>query len=415
MRIGIIGMGYVGLPLAVAFAEAGDEVVGLDVDAAKVEGLNRGASHIEDVPDSALAALGGRLTATSDYAELAACDAAIICVPTPLSDSREPDLTYLIDSASALTEVLAPGQLVVLESTTYPGTTRERLQPILERSERTVGTDFHLAFSPERIDPGRTDYTVRTTPKLVGGITEACAERARDLYARICDQVVVLSSPETAELSKLLENIFRSVNIALVNELAQLCDRLEIDVWEVIDAAATKPFGFMRFEPGPGMGGHCLPVDPFYLAFKARQADFYPEFIELAGKVNQAQPAFCVERIERALNAAGKPVNGSRILILGASYKGGVGDIRESPALKIIGRLQDLGGEVSYSDPFVPELRGHGLASVDLEPAVADADLVAIVTVHPGIDYEAIVSKSALTIDFRGVTRGIDAENLLRL
>jgi UDP-N-acetyl-D-glucosamine dehydrogenase len=415
MRIGIIGMGYVGLPLAVAFAEAGDEVVGLDVDAAKVEGLNRGASHIEDVPDSALAALGGRLTATSDYAELAACDAAIICVPTPLSDSREPDLTYLIDSASALTEVLAPGQLVVLESTTYPGTTRERLQPILERSERTVGTDFHLAFSPERIDPGRTDYTVRTTPKLVGGITEACAERARDLYARICDRVVVLSSPETAELSKLLENIFRSVNIALVNELAQLCDRLEIDVWEVIDAAATKPFGFMRFEPGPGMGGHCLPVDPFYLAFKARQADFYPEFIELAGKVNQAQPAFCVERIERALNAAGKPVNGSRILILGASYKGGVGDIRESPALKIIGRLQDLGGEVSYSDPFVPELRGHGLASVDLEPAVADADLVAIVTVHPGIDYEAIVSKSALTIDFRGVTRGIDAENLLRL
>jgi UDP-N-acetyl-D-glucosamine dehydrogenase len=415
MRIGIIGMGYVGLPLAVAFAEAGDEVVGLDVDPAKVEGLNRGSSHVEDISDSVLTSLEGRLTATAEYADLGECDAVIICVPTPLSDSREPDLTYLIESGTALAQVLRSGQLVVLESTTYPGTTRERLLPILEGSGHSVGSDFHLAFSPERIDPGRTDYTVRTTPKLVGGLTEACTERARDLYARICDEVVVLSNPEAAELSKLLENIFRSVNIALVNELAQLCDRLEIDVWEVIDAAATKPFGFMRFEPGPGMGGHCLPVDPFYLAFKARQNDFYPEFIELAGKVNQAQPAFCVERIERALNQAGKPVNGSRILILGASYKGGVGDTRESPALKIIAKLQELGGEVAYHDPFVPELPRQGLTSVDLEQGVADADLVAIVTVHPDTDYEAIVAKAAQVVDFRGVTRGIDAENLIRL
>ena len=280
----------------------------------------------------------------------------MICVPTPLTGSREPDLTYLLDSATALSGVLQPEQLVVLESTTYPGTTRERLLPILEESGLSAGRDFHLAFSPERIDPGRTDYTVRTTPKLVGGITPACAERARELYALICDEVVVLSSPEAAELSKLLENIFRSVNIALVNELAQLCDRLGIDVWEVVDAAATKPFGFMRFEPGPGMGGHCLPVDPFYLAFKAREHDFYPEFIELAGKVNQTQPAFCVERIERALNDAGKPVKGSRILLLGVSYKAGVGDTRESPALKIVRLLRELGGEVSYHDPHVAEL-----------------------------------------------------------
>ena len=415
MQIGIVGLGYVGLPLAVAFAEAGNEVVGVDVDATKVEALNAGRSHIEDVPDEALAPLGDRLRASTAHADLIDCEAVIVCVPTPLTDSRAPDLAYLEEAAEELAQTLRSGQLVVLESTTYPGTTRERLLPILERSGLAVGTDFHLAFSPERIDPGRTDYTVKTTPKLVGGITDTCTRRARDLYELICDEVVVLSSPEAAELSKLLENIFRSVNIALVNELAQLCDRLGIDVWEVIDAASTKPFGFMRFEPGPGMGGHCLPVDPFYLAYRARQHDFYPEFIELAGKVNQAQPAYCVERIERALNEAGKPVNGSRILILGASYKGGVGDVRESPALKIIGRLQDLGGEVSYHDPFVPELPGHGLASVELDPALAAADLVAIVTAHPGIDYGDVAAKAALALDFRGVTQGIAAENLTRL
>jgi UDP-N-acetyl-D-glucosamine dehydrogenase len=415
MRIGIIGLGYVGLPLAVAFAESGCEVFGLDVDRAKVEALNAGRSYIEDVPDEALAPLAEKLRATDDYADLAGCDAVILCVPTPLSDSREPDLTYLLDAGRALAQVLRSGQLVVLESTTYPGTTRERLLPILEESGLTAGSDFHLAFSPERIDPGRTDYTVRTTPKLVGGVTEDSTERARRLYAEICDTVIVLSSPEAAELSKLLENIFRSVNIALVNELAQLCDRLEVDVWEVIEAASSKPFGFMRFDPGPGMGGHCLPVDPFYLAFRARQLDFYPEFIELAGKVNQAQPGFCVERIERALNGVRKPVNGSRILVLGVSYKGGVGDTRESPALKIIGRLQDLGAEVSYHDAFVPELPGHGLASVELDGALRDCDLAAIVTAHPGVDFEAVVAAAPLVVDFRGVTRGIEADNLVRL
>lgn len=415
MRIGIIGLGYVGLPLAVAFAEAGCEVTGLDVSTAKVEALNAGESYIEDVPSSALAPLGERLQATTDYADLAACDAVILCVPTPLTDSREPDLTYLVESATALAQVLRSGQLVVLESTTYPGTTRDRLLPILEDSGLTAGSDFHLAFSPERIDPGRTDYTVKTTPKLVGGVTEASTERARQLYSQICDTVVVLSSPEAAELSKLLENIFRSVNIALVNELAQLCDRLGIDVWEVIDAASTKPFGFMRFDPGPGMGGHCLPVDPFYLAFKARQFDFYPEFIELAGKINQAQPGFCVERIERALNGVRKPVNGSRILVLGVSYKSGVGDTRESPALKIISLLQALGADVSYHDSFVPELPKHGLTSVSLEEGLEGADLAAIVTSHPDVDYEAVVKTAPLVVDFRGVTRGIDADNLVRL
>jgi UDP-N-acetyl-D-glucosamine dehydrogenase len=415
MKIGIVGLGYVGLPLAVAFAEAGHEVVGLDSDRRKIEGVNAGHSHIEDIADATLAGLGESLRASGDHADLAGCDAVVICVPTPLTGSREPDLTHLLDSATGLSQVLRPGQLVVLESTTYPGTTRERLQPILEESGLAAGRDFHLAFSPERIDPGRTDYTVRTTPKLVGGLTPACARRAHDLYSSICDEVVMLSSPEVAELSKLLENIFRSVNIALVNELAQLCDRLEIDVWEVIDAASTKPFGFMRFEPGPGMGGHCLPVDPFYLAFKAREHDFYPEFIELAGKVNQTQPTYCVERIERALNAAEKPVNGSRILILGVSYKAGVGDIRESPALKIAQRLIDLGGDVSYYDPYVPALPQLGLTCVDLDEALTSVDLAAIVTAHPDLDYQAVVAAVPLVADFRGVTRGIAASNLVRL
>jgi len=415
MKIGIVGLGYVGLPLALAFAEAGHEVVGLDTDPRKVEGLNAGRSHIEDVPDAALAPLGERLRATGNQADLASCEAIVICVPTPLTGSREPDLTYLLDSATALSGVLQPEQLVVLESTTYPGTTRERLLPILEESGMKAGTDFHLAFSPERIDPGRTDFTVKTTPKLVGGFTAACAERARELYSLICDEVIVLSSPEAAELSKLLENIFRSVNIALVNELAQLCDRLEIDVWEVVDAAATKPFGFMRFEPGPGMGGHCLPVDPFYLAFKAREHDFYPEFIELAGKVNQTQPAFCVERIERALNDAGKPVKGSRILLLGVSYKAGVGDTRESPALKIARRLTQLGGDVSYHDPHVPELPELGLKSVKVEESLSSCDVTAIVTAHPEIDYQDVVSSAPLVVDFRGVTRDIDSPKLVRL
>jgi UDP-N-acetyl-D-glucosamine dehydrogenase len=410
MKVGIVGLGYVGLPLAVAFAEAGHEVIGLDVDPGKIEALAEGRSYIEDISHEALAPLAGRLRATTDYADLGSCNAVIVCVPTPLTSSREPDLVHLLEAGAALSAVLQPEQLVVLESTTYPGTTRERLAPILEESGMVAGRDFHLAFSPERIDPGRTDYTIKTTPKLVGGLTPACAERAQALYAEICERVVLLSNPETAELSKLLENVFRSVNIAFVNELAQLCDRLGIDVWEAIDAADTKPFGFMRFEPGPGMGGHCLPVDPFYLAFKAREHDFYPEFIELAGKVNQAQPRYCAGRIERALNDAGKPVNGSKILILGVSYKAGVGDTRESPALKIIRLLHELGGDVSYHDPYVPALPELGLESVDILDALAIVDLAVIVTAHPGLDYRRVAAAAPLVVDFRGVIRDLKVE-----
>jgi UDP-N-acetyl-D-glucosamine dehydrogenase len=415
MKNGIVGLGYVGLPLAVAFAEAGHDVVGLDSNPARVDALNAGHSHIEDVPDSVLEPLGERLRATSRPEDLAECEAIVICVPTPLTTSREPDLSHLNAAAATLAGVLRPGQLVVLESTTYPGTTREELLPALERSGLSAGSDFHLAFSPERIDPGRTDFTIRTTPKLLGGLTAACTEAARELYETICDEVVVLSTLEAAEFSKLLENVFRSVNIAFVNEVSQLCDRLGIDVWEVVEAAATKPFGFMRFDPGPGMGGHCLPVDPFYLAYKAREHDFYPEFIELAGKVNQAQPGFCAELIERALNDAGKPVKGSKILILGVAYKAGVGDIRESPALKIARLLRERGGEVGYHDPHVPELAELELSSSDLEPALGEADVAAIVTPHPEFDYEAIVASAPLVVDFRGVTRGVEAKSLIRL
>jgi UDP-N-acetyl-D-glucosamine dehydrogenase len=399
----------------VAFADEGHEVVGLDANPRKIDAIAEGRSYIEDVASERLAALDGSLTATSRYPDLSSCDAVIICVPTPLTNSREPDLSYMVDAATSLAAVLQKGQLIVLESTTYPGTTRERLRPILEESGLAAGRDFHLAFSPERIDPGRTDYTIRTTPKVVGGLTEACTKSAVELYSQICDTVVEVSSPDAAELAKLLENIFRSVNIALVNEMAMLCERLGIDIWEVIDAAASKPFGFMRFDPGPGMGGHCLPVDPFYLSYKAREHDFYTEFIELAGKINQNQPHWCVRRVERALNDAGKATNGANVLLLGVSYKAGVGDIRESPALKIIRLLRDLGAEVSYHDPHVAELPDLELASAELDESVAAADLVCIVTAHPTVDYQRLVEDSQLVIDFRGVTRGIEATNLVRL
>lgn len=392
-------------------------VIGLDSDPEKVERIGRGESYIEDIPSSSLAPLGDRLSATTDYTTLADCEAVIICVPTPLTGSREPDLSYLEAAAENLVEVLTDGQTVILESTTYPGTTRDLLSGVLESGGKKVGTDFHLAFSPERIDPGRTDFTVRTTPKLVGGMTPECTARAVALYESICDRVIPLSGPEAAELSKLLENIFRSVNIALVNELAQLCDRLGVDVWEVIDAAATKPFGFMRFDPGPGMGGHCLPVDPFYLAFKAREHDFYPEFIELAGKINQSQPLFCVSRIERVLNENRKPVNGTRILILGVSYKGGVGDTRESPAIKIIRLLRELGADVTYHDPHVPELEEAGLSNTpDISEALDGAELTVIVTAHPEFEWDEVICRSDLVFDLRGVTRNFeDRGNVTRL
>jgi UDP-N-acetyl-D-glucosamine dehydrogenase len=415
MTVGVVGLGYVGLPLVVAFAEAGDRVVALDIDPLKVAAVGNGESYIEDVPSERLRAVLPQIRATHRYADLAQAEAVLICVPTPLTDNREPDLGPLDAAAQSLAQVVQPGQLIVLESTTYPGTTRERLVPLLEASGLRVGEDVNVAFSPERVDPGRTDYTLRNTPKVVGGVTPACTERAEELYGRVCDHVVTVSTPEAAEMTKLLENIFRSVNIALVNELAILSERMGIDIWEVVDAASTKPYGFMRFEPGPGMGGHCLPVDPFYLTWRAREFHMSTEFIELAGKINQQMPYHCAERIERALNDVAKPVKGSKILVLGASYKGGVGDIRESPGLRIIEVLAERGGIVSYHDEFVPSLPDLGLESVTLDGAADDADAVVLVTAHPGIDYSALVERSSLFIDLRGVTRGVRLDKLVRL
>jgi UDP-N-acetyl-D-glucosamine dehydrogenase len=413
--VGIIGLGYVGLPLAVAFAREGCEVIGVDTDSRKIDAIAAGESYIEDVPSEALAELSGRIHATTRYARLAKADAVLICVPTPLTPNREPDLGPLLEATRALAEVLQAEQLVVLESTTYPGTTRERVVPLLEESGLAAGRDFSLSFSPERVDPGRTDFTLRNTPKVIGGLTAACADRAEALYGLICDELVRVSSPEAAELTKLLENIFRSVNIALVNELAMLTDRMGIDIWEVVDAAATKPYGFMRFEPGPGMGGHCLPVDPFYLSWRAREFDVAIEFIELAGKVNQNMPYHCVAKVQRALNAAGLPVKGSRVAVLGVSYKPGVGDLRESPALKIIELLQGMGAQVSYHDPHVPALADAGLSSRPLSDAVAESDLVLIVTAHPDVDHDLAAKRARLLVDLRGVTRGATAKNVVRL
>jgi UDP-N-acetyl-D-glucosamine dehydrogenase len=415
MSVGVIGLGYVGLPLAVAFAEAGEQVVAVDVDSRKIEAIEQGESYIEDISSERLRAVRDSITATTHYAPLARVEAILICVPTPLTANREPDLGALTSATSALTQILQRDQLVVLESTTYPGTTRERLVPLLEESGLRVGNGLNVAFSPERVDPGRTDYTLRSTPKVIGGMTPACADRAAEVYGHVCDHIVRVSSPEAAEMTKLLENIFRSVNIALVNELAILADRMQLDIWEVIDAAATKPYGFMRFEPGPGMGGHCLPVDPFYLTWRAREFDMATEFIELAGKINQQMPWFCVERIERALNDVSKPVKGSKIMILGVSYKGGVGDTRESPALRIMQVLTDRGAELAYHDPYVPSLPAFDLESVPLNGSTATADAIVLVTAHPEIDHAAIAQEAALFIDLRGVTRGQHAQNLIHL
>jgi UDP-N-acetyl-D-glucosamine dehydrogenase len=415
MKIGVIGLGYVGLPLAVAFAKDGHAVVGVDTDQRKVSALSNGESYIEDVPDEDVAGLGDALRPTTRYADLASCEAVVIAVPTPLTRNREPDLGPLVAAGTSLAGVLQEGQLVVLESTTYPGTTRERLVPLLEESGLAAGRDFNVAFSPERIDPGRTDYTLRNTPKVVGGLTDKCLNRAVALYEHVCDDVVAVSNPEAAELSKLLENVFRSVNIALVNELAMLCDRMGIDVWEVVDAAATKPYGFMSFRPGPGMGGHCLPVDPFYLAWRAREFDQPTEFIELAGEVNMAMPYHCVDRIARALNGHEKAVRGSRVAILGVSYKPGVGDLRESPAIKIMRLLQGRGAELVYHDDFVEQLADFSLRSEPLDSVLEAADCVVIVTAHPGLDVERVVREARLVVDFRGVTRGTEAPNLVRL
>ncbi len=419
--IAVVGAGYVGLPLAATFGEGGCSVLLVDVVEGIVERLNRGESHIDDVSDERLGPLveRGLVHATTDYEELREADAIFIALPTPLSRQREPDLSIVTAASRRVAQVLREGQLVVLESTTWPGTTREVLQPILEQgSGLRVGEGFHLAMSPERVDPGREDWTTKTTPKVVGGITPACTERAAAVYRKAIDTVHELSTPEAAELTKLLENIFRSVNIALVNELAQLCDRMGIDIWEVVDAASTKPFGFMRFSPGPGLGGHCIPIDPFYLTWKAREFGFYTEFIELAGKVNESMPYFCRSLVSQALNHhSEKAMKGARILALGVSYKPDIGDMRESPAVKLISLLAGAGADVHYHDPYVPSFSEHGLEleSVPLDPAAYDC--VVIVTDHSAIDYERLVDEAGLVVDLRNATgdKGSASEKVFKL
>jgi UDP-N-acetyl-D-glucosamine dehydrogenase len=409
----VVGLGYVGLPLATTFAEAGVPVLGLDAVQSKVDQVNSGVSYIEDVSSERLAPLvsAGTLSATASWDAMRAVDAIIICLPTPLTEHREPDLSAVLGAAESLSSRLRRGHLVVLESTTYPGTTREELAPVLERSGLRAGRDFHLAFSPERVDPGRLDWTTRTTPKVVGGLTPECTRRAMDLYATACDTLVAVGSPEVAELTKLLENIFRSVNIALVNELAMLCDRMGIDVWEVIDAAATKPFGFMPFRPGPGLGGHCIPIDPFYLTWKAREFDLHTEFIELAGKVNSQMPSFCVAKVARALNSRRKALNGARVLVLGVAYKANVNDTRESPSLRIIQLLRADGADVEYHDPHVERLPREGMSSVALDAdSLAAHDVVVVVTAHDGIDWEMVAAESPLVVDLRNVVPKTDGK-----
>jgi len=407
-RVGIVGLGYVGLPLAVTFARADLPVLGLDLSAERVAEVNGGRSYIEDVPDEQLAPLteAGLVRATTSWDAFRWLEAIVICVPTPLTEHREPDLGPVEAAASAIAERLRPGQTVVLESTTYPGTTREVLAPILASSGLVPGKDFHLAFSPERVDPGREDFTTATTPKVIGGLTAECTAKALEYYGEAFDQMVPVDSPEVAEMTKLLENIFRSVNIALVNELAVVCDRMDIDVWQVIGAAATKPFGFMPFTPGPGLGGHCIPIDPFYLTWKAREFDMHTEFIELAGKVNAAMPAFSVQKITRALNERQMSVNGSNVLILGVAYKPNVNDMRESPALKVIDLLTEAGAAVNYHDPHVAELPSHGLASVELTDGVlTQADAVVVVTDHESIDWTRVAESAPLIVDLRNRLR----------
>ena len=406
-------MGYVGLPLATTLAEAGVAVVGLDTVQSKVDMLNRGESYIDDIASDRLGPLvaDGLVRATTSWDAMRSVETVIICLPTPLDEHREPDLSAVLGAAESMAQRLRPGQLVILESTTYPGTTRDELGPALERSGLVAGKDFHLAFSPERVDPGRVDWTTRTTPKVVGGLTPECTRRAMEVYGAACDKLVAVDTPEVAEMTKLLENIFRSVNIALVNEMAMLCDRMNIDVWDVIDAAATKPFGFMPFRPGPGLGGHCIPIDPFYLTWKAREFEFHTEFIELAGKINSQMPAFCVGKVSRALNSRRKPLNGSRVLVIGVAYKADVNDMRESPALKIIDLLAGQGAQVAYHDPHVPHLPKVGLQSVPLTAEVLhDLDVVAVVTAHSGIDWEMVAREAPLVVDFRNVVPPVDGK-----
>ena len=419
-RIGVIGLGYVGLPLAVEFARAGFDVIGFDVDASKVAEINGGHSYIPDVPQDDLAeqVRSGRLRATTDMSRLGEMDVADICVPTPLRKTKDPDLWYVVQALEGVAATLRPGQLVILESTTYPGTTDEVAQPILEARGLKVERDFFLAFSPERVDPGNRTYVTRNIPKIVGGHGPASGAVASALYSQVVDTVVPVSSTRVAEMVKLLENTFRAVNIGLVNEIAQMCHKLDIDVWEVIEAAKTKPFGFMPFYPGPGLGGHCIPIDPFYLSWKARQNGFECRFIDLAGYVNASMPEHVVERVSDALNDARKPVNGSRIHLYGVAYKRDVGDMRESPALDILELLTRRGALVTYTDPYVPTL-AHGTATLEsIAPAQAilrKPDCFVICTDHSSFDWDTLIASRVLIVDTRNALRGYDAPTIVRL
>jgi UDP-N-acetyl-D-glucosamine dehydrogenase len=416
-KVAILGLGYVGLPLAVVFAEAGFNVIGIDPDERKVNTICRGESHIQDVPGEQVARLvtGGKLDATTDFSVLRSADAVSICVPTPLRKTGDPDLSFILSATDELAKYVHPGMIVVLESTTYPGTTREILLPKLaEEQGLTVGEDFFLAFSPERVDPGREDWTTLNTPKVIGGITPACSEVAAAWYAQALQTVVPVSSAEVAEMAKLLENTFRMINIGLVNEMAIMCDRLGVDVWEVIDAAATKPFGFMKFTPGPGLGGHCIPIDPLYLSWKLRGLQYTARFIELASEINTGMPRYVVGKVQDALNEQGKPIKGSQVLVLGAAYKPDIDDLRESPALDVIGLLDKKGACVSYHDPYVPHLQhdGWSLDSVpDLMRAVKTADCVVIVTNHSSYDYPAILAAAGLVVDTRNALGAAGRDN----
>jgi UDP-N-acetyl-D-glucosamine dehydrogenase len=407
--VGVVGLGYVGLPLAVEFAKAGFRVIGYDVSERVVTQLNEGVSHIQDVSSSDVAQQieAGKLEATTDESRLAEMDVVLIAVPTPLSKTRDPDMTFVLASSDAIARNCRPGMLVVLESTTYPGTTRELMQPKLEQKGLVVGEDIFLAFSPERVDPGNKVWNTKNTPKVVGGITHACTEMAVALYASCLDTVVPVSSSETAELTKLLENTFRAVNIAMVNEMAMVCDRLGVNVWEVVDAAATKPFGYMKFLPGPGIGGHCIPLDPHYLAWKMRTLNYKTRFIDLASEINSEMPAMVAEKVSRALNDDRKSVNGSRVLVLGVAYKRDVDDVRESPALDVIRLLELDGADVVYHDPYVPVIRedGHARMGVELtDKELERADAVVIITDHSSVDYQRVLDLASVIVDTRNVT-----------
>lgn len=418
-RVGIIGLGYVGLPLAMEFAKAGFSVTGIDIQESKVARLNRGDSYVQDVPSDSLNkwVRAGKFRATSDFSEIRDLDTLNIAVPTPLRKTKDPDMSYVVSACQETAKYLTPGKLVILESTTYPGTTDELVLPMLEESGGKVGEDFFLCFSPERVDPGNPKYQTANIPKVVGGITAECTRLGALFYSQALEQVVPVSSTSVAEMVKLLENTFRMINIGLVNEMALMCDRMGINVWEVIDAAATKPFGFMPFYPGPGLGGHCIPIDPFYLSWKTKQAGIEARFIELAGYINGQMPHFVVDKIQDALNDHSKPLKGSHVHVLGAAYKRDIDDVRESPALDIILLLERRGSRVTYSDPFVPSLKldGHDLKAQDPIAMAAEADCVVVVTDHSSFDYAAIVDQAELIVDTRNALKKFSSPNVVRL